>query len=123
MHHGANLSKGSHFLEVTTLKSPCHYFLLYLLQEISRARHLTLGQISALEEAWRENPDATIDDLQKPGEDEDPPTVALRWGCPPSVPQRKEAFAAACLLWACILSTSPAYVFLLVQLMESHLQV
>ena len=48
------------------------------LQEILRARHLTLGQISALEEAWRENPAATIDDLQKPGEDEEPPTVALR---------------------------------------------
>ena len=48
------------------------------MQEILRARHLTLGQISALEEAWRENPAATIDDLQKPGEDEEPPTVALR---------------------------------------------
>ncbi len=52
-------------------KLPC-------MQEILRARHLTLGQISALEEAWRENPTATIDDLQKPGEDEEPPTVALR---------------------------------------------
>ncbi len=47
-------------------------------QEILRARHLTLGQITALEEAWRGNPDATLDDLQKPGEDEEPPTVALR---------------------------------------------
>ena len=48
------------------------------MQEILRARHLTLGQITALEEAWKENPDATLDDLQKPGEDEEPPTVALR---------------------------------------------
>jgi len=48
------------------------------LQEVLRARHLTLGQITALEEAWRENPAATIDDLQKPGEDEEPPNVALR---------------------------------------------
>ena len=47
-------------------------------QEILRARHLTLGQITALEEAWRGNPDATLDDLQKPGEDEEPPIVALR---------------------------------------------
>ena len=47
-------------------------------QEVLRARHLTLGQITALEEAWRGNPDATLDDLQKPGEDEEPPTVALR---------------------------------------------
>lgn len=47
-------------------------------QEILRARHLTLGQITALEEAWKENPAATVDDLQKPGEDEEPPTVALR---------------------------------------------
>ena len=48
------------------------------MQEILRARHLTLGQITALEEAWREDPDATLDDLGKPGEDEEPPTVALR---------------------------------------------
>ena len=48
------------------------------MQEILRARHLTLGQITALEEAWRENPDATLDNLEKPGEDEEPPTVALR---------------------------------------------
>lgn len=48
------------------------------MQEILRARHLSLGQISALEEAWRENPAATIDNLQKPGEDQEPPTVALR---------------------------------------------
>lgn len=67
-------------LGLIAAESPCQYLLLHIAQEISRARHLTLGQISALEEAWRENLDATIDDLQKPGEDEEPPTVALKWG-------------------------------------------
>jgi hypothetical protein len=77
--HSASFSKGPTPWPDSCWR-PCQYLLLHIAQEISRARHLTLGQISALEEVWRENPDATIDDLQKPGDDEEPPTVALRWG-------------------------------------------
>ena len=43
-----------------------------------RARHMTMGQVTKLEEAWKGNPAATMDDLDKPGEDDEPAHVALR---------------------------------------------
>jgi regulator of nonsense transcripts 1 len=48
-----------------------------MMQEIARARHLTMSQINALEEAWRSNPTATVDELEQPSADEEPPHVAL----------------------------------------------
>lgn len=55
-------------------------------KEQLRARQMTTSQINKMEELWRENPKATIFDLEKPGVDEDAnpvstcysPTLSLR---------------------------------------------
>lgn len=47
--------------------------------ELLRARHITPAQINRLEEAWKANPKATVDDIDKPGEDDEPAHVALKW--------------------------------------------
>ena len=49
------------------------------MQEVLRARHVTMAQISKLEEAWKVNPGASVEDLDKPGEDDEPAHVALRY--------------------------------------------
>ena len=46
--------------------------------ELLRARHITPAQINRLEEAWKGNPKATVDDIDKPGEDDEPAHVALK---------------------------------------------
>lgn len=40
---------------------------------------MTTSQINKMEELWRENPKATIFDLEKPGVDEDANPVLLRY--------------------------------------------
>ncbi|KAL0019947.1 hypothetical protein WJX79_002722 [Trebouxia sp. C0005] len=47
--------------------------------ELLRARHITPAQINRLEEAWKVNPKATVDDIDKPGEDDEPAHVALKY--------------------------------------------
>lgn len=47
-------------------------------QEQLRARQVTSTQIAKLEELWRDNADATFQDLEKPGVDEEPQQVLLR---------------------------------------------
>lgn len=47
--------------------------------ELLRARHITPAQINRLEEAWKANPKATVDDIDKPGEDDEPLHVALKY--------------------------------------------
>ena len=47
-------------------------------QEQLRARQISPQQINKLEELWKDNPDATLEDLEKPGVDEDPQQVLLR---------------------------------------------
>ena len=49
------------------------------MQEKLRARHIKLSQISKLEEMWKTNPTAGLGDIDKPGEDDKPATVALRY--------------------------------------------
>lgn len=49
------------------------------MQEVVRARHMTMTQVTKLEEAWKVNPKATMEDLDKPGEDDEPAHVALRY--------------------------------------------
>ncbi|KAK7944619.1 hypothetical protein WMY93_000347 [Mugilogobius chulae] len=44
-----------------------------------RARQITAQQINKLEELWKENPSATLEDLEKPGVDEEPQHVLLRY--------------------------------------------
>uniref|UniRef100_A0AAZ1X2B3 Upf1 domain-containing protein n=1 Tax=Oreochromis aureus TaxID=47969 RepID=A0AAZ1X2B3_OREAU len=41
-------------------------------QEQLRARQITAQQINKLEELWKDNPTATLEDLEKPGVDEEP---------------------------------------------------
>ncbi|XP_061409775.1 regulator of nonsense transcripts 1 isoform X1 [Lethenteron reissneri] len=48
-------------------------------QEQLRARQITAQQINKLEELWKENPNATLEDLEKPGVDEEPQPVLLRY--------------------------------------------
>jgi len=44
-----------------------------------RARQITAPQINKLEELWKDNIDADFQDLEKPGVDEDPQQVLLRY--------------------------------------------
>lgn len=47
-------------------------------QDQLRARQVTSAQIAKLEELWKDNIDATIADLEKPGIDVEPQQVLLR---------------------------------------------
>lgn len=44
-------------------------------EEQKRARHITAQQINKLEELWKSNPDATVEDLERPGIDDEPAPV------------------------------------------------
>uniref|UniRef100_A0A6I8NNK8 Regulator of nonsense transcripts 1 n=1 Tax=Ornithorhynchus anatinus TaxID=9258 RepID=A0A6I8NNK8_ORNAN len=48
-------------------------------QEQLRARQITPQQMNKLEELWKENPSVTLEDLEKPGVDEEPQHVLLRY--------------------------------------------
>jgi len=47
-------------------------------QEQLRARQITFHQINKLEELWRDNALATLEDLEKPGVDDEPQPILLR---------------------------------------------
>jgi regulator of nonsense transcripts 1 len=47
--------------------------------DLVRARHLTQNQIIKLEDIWKVNNEATFQDLEKPGIDEEPQHVLLRY--------------------------------------------
>jgi regulator of nonsense transcripts 1 len=53
------------------------------MQEKLRARRLTASQIVRLEEVWKAKPDAKVEDLDAPGEDEEAQPVALRYEVQP----------------------------------------
>lgn len=48
-------------------------------QEQLRARQITYAQINRLEDLWRENATATLEDLEKPGVDDEPQPILLRY--------------------------------------------
>jgi len=48
-------------------------------QEQLRARHISAQQINKVEELWKTSPDATLEDLEKPGVDDEPQPVALKY--------------------------------------------
>jgi regulator of nonsense transcripts 1 len=48
-------------------------------QEQLRARQITATQINKLEELWKSAPEATLEDLEKPGVDDEPQPVQLRY--------------------------------------------
>lgn len=58
-------------------------FLSWLVREPSekshRVRNITAQQINKLEELWKSNPDAKVDDLEKPGADDDPLAVQFQY--------------------------------------------
>lgn len=45
-----------------------------------RARQISYPQINRLEDLWRDNASATLQDLEKPGIDDEPEPVALKYG-------------------------------------------
>jgi len=48
-------------------------------QQQLRARQVTAAQINKLEELWKEEPDATLEDLEKPGVDDEAQPVLLKY--------------------------------------------
>ncbi|KAA8522108.1 hypothetical protein F0562_012578 [Nyssa sinensis] len=48
-------------------------------QEQLRARQISAQQINKVEELWKTNPDATLEDLEKPGVDDEPQPIALKY--------------------------------------------
>ncbi|MBA0768245.1 hypothetical protein Gotri_017062 [Gossypium trilobum] len=48
-------------------------------QEQLRARQISAQQINKVEELWKTNPDASLEDLEKPGIDDEPQSVALKY--------------------------------------------
>lgn len=45
----------------------------------TRARQISASQINKLEELWKFDPNASLEDLERPGVDEEPTVVALRY--------------------------------------------
>ena len=70
------------------------------MQDMLRALHVTMGQVARLEEAWKTNPNATLDTLVQPGPDEDPEPVALK--CVPRCLVTGLSCAAVCCINALI---------------------
>lgn len=48
-------------------------------QEQLRARQISAQQINKVEELWKTNPDASLEDLEKPGVDDEPQSVVLKY--------------------------------------------
>ncbi|RLN36054.1 hypothetical protein C2845_PM03G07610 [Panicum miliaceum] len=48
-------------------------------QEQLRARQISAQQINKVEELWKTNPDASLEDLEKPGVDDEPQAVVLKY--------------------------------------------
>ncbi|KAG2637103.1 hypothetical protein PVAP13_2NG499900 [Panicum virgatum] len=48
-------------------------------QEQLRARQISAQQINKVEELWKTNPDASLEDLEKPGVDDEPQHVVLKY--------------------------------------------
>ncbi|XP_071701145.1 regulator of nonsense transcripts 1 homolog [Rutidosis leptorrhynchoides] len=48
-------------------------------QEQLRARHISAQQINKVEELWKTNPDASFEDLEKPGVDDEPQPVVMKY--------------------------------------------
>lgn len=57
-----------------------------------RARQITAQQINKLEELWKVNPDATLEDLEKPGVEDEVQEVLVRFAM---------ANSLLCLFYVC----------------------
>ena len=65
-------------------------------QEQLRARPITFHQINKLEELWRDNANATLEDLEKPGVDDEPQPILLRCDCLFAVSKRMNVLTGHC---------------------------
>lgn len=78
----------------SSIDSPCRWglygtyfliaeqFVLFQIpseQEQLRARQISAQQINKVEELWKTNPDAALEDLEKPGVDDEPQSVVLKY--------------------------------------------
>lgn len=63
------------------MKFIVNFFLLQVPyeQEQLRARQISAQQINKIEELWKTNPDATLEDLEKPGVDDEPQPVQPKY--------------------------------------------
>jgi len=62
-----------------SLLQPCLLLQIPSEQEQLRARQISAQQINKVEELWKTNPDASFEDLEKPGVDDEPQSVALKY--------------------------------------------
>ncbi|KAM7280560.1 hypothetical protein ACFE04_007694 [Oxalis oulophora] len=69
-------------------------------QEQLRARQISAQQINKVEELWKTNPDATLEDLEKPGVDDEPQSVALKYedAYQETIPQFQHSFLSIILI-------------------------
>jgi len=67
------------FLFDGRLKLACSSFQVPSEQEQLRARQISAQHINKIEELWKTNPDASLEDLEKPGVDDEPQPVALKY--------------------------------------------
>nr|GEV67225.1 regulator of nonsense transcripts 1-like protein [Tanacetum cinerariifolium] len=65
-----DLSNGGHLLMIDVQSE----------KEQLRARHVSAQQINKVEELWKTNLDATLEDLEKPGVDDEPEPVVFFLG-------------------------------------------
>ena len=61
-----------------------------------RARQISAQQINKVEELWKTNPDASLEDLEKPGVDDEPQSVVLKYD---DAYQVSNFFFAMCSTW------------------------
>lgn len=66
-------------------------------QEQLRARQISAQQINKVEELWKTNPDASLEDLEKPGVDDEPQPVALKYEDAYQVPVLNHCIIFVCL--------------------------
>jgi hypothetical protein len=64
---------------MTDIYCPLTQFQVPSEQEQLRARQISAQQINKVEDLWKTSPDATLEDLEKPGVDDEPQPVALRY--------------------------------------------
>lgn len=62
-----------------TLLNCCTFLQIPSEQEQLRARQISAQQINKVEELWKTNPDASLEDLEKPGVDDEPQPVVLKY--------------------------------------------
>lgn len=79
----------------------CGFLQIPSEQEQLRARQISAQQINKVEELWKTNPDASFDDLEKPGVDDEPQSVALKYEDAYQVRLQDGFLSFGFVLWRC----------------------